>query len=258
MRETLSFLRSVCWMIPMLAAITSVMGLLSLLSSLFDSKGELQHRIARAWGRMLMRVFLVDLRVLGSGNLQAEESYVFASNHFSLIDTPLMFGFMPQTFRILARDGLWKIPFIGWHLNRAGHLPVNRVNPRLAARNIAYAAEKVGGGRSILVFPEGGRRRGRSMRPFKTGAAHIAIQARVPIVPMAIAGTGSVLPPGSWHLRPGIVELRIGKPIPTDAEAGLTARALTDSLRHEISKLAARPLPGDTDNRDTRKTCSTG
>ena len=253
MRETLSFLRSVCWMIPMLVAITSVMGLLSLLASLFDSKGELQHRIARAWGRMLIKVFLVDLRVLGSGNLESGMPYVFASNHFSLIDTPLMFGFMPQTFRILARDGLWKIPFIGWHLNRAGHLPVNRVNPRVAARNIAYAAEKVGGGRSILVFPEGGRRRGRSMRSFKTGAAHIAIQARVSIVPMAIAGSGSVLPPGSWHLRPGIVEIRIGNPIPTDVEVPLTARALTDSLRQEISKLAAHPLPGSTDNRDTRR-----
>lgn len=237
----------------MLVVVTCFMGLLSLLSSLVDSKGELQHRIARTWGRMLMALFLVDLRVLGSENLEAGKPYVFASNHFSLIDTPLMFGFMPQTFRILARAGLWKIPFIGWHLSRAGHLPVNRVNPRLAARNIAYAARKVSAGRSILVFPEGGRRRGGSMRPFKTGAAHIAIQAGVPIVPMAIAGTGSVLPPGSWHLRPGIVEVRIGKPIPTKGQEHLTARALTDSLRQEVSTLAARPPSGSADNRNTRK-----
>lgn len=227
----------------MLAVSTTIFGLLSLMASLFDSKGELQHRIAQAWGRLLIALFLVDLRVFGSANLRTGQPYVFASNHFSLIDTPLMFGFMPQPFRILARDGLWRIPFIGWHLSRAGHLPVNRVNPRLAARNIAYAARKVAGGRSILVFPEGGRRRGAVMRPLKTGAAHIAIAAGVPIVPMAIAGTGDVLPPGSLHLRPGVVELRIGEPIPTAGGISRTARELTDTLRQEILKLAAGSQP---------------
>ena len=228
----------------MLAAATTVMGVLSLLSSLADSTGALQHGIARAWGRMLMALFLVDVRVLGSERLDSGQAYVLASNHFSLIDTPLMFGFMPREFRILARAGLWKIPFIGWHLGRAGHLPVNRQNPRLAAGNISYAARKVREGRSILVFPEGGRRRSGSMRPFKTGASHIAIQAGVPIVPMAIAGTGEILPPGSWHLRPGIVELRIGEPLRTDGPDALGARSLTQRLREEIGRLADRPPEG--------------
>ena len=138
----------------MLVGITSVMGLLSLLSSLFDSTGRLQHGIAGLWGRMLMAAFMVKVRLRGVENLAPGRAYVFASNHFSLIDTPLMFGFMPRPFRILARSGLWKIPFIGWHLDRAGHLPVHRENPRLAVRNIASAAERVKGGRSILVFPE--------------------------------------------------------------------------------------------------------
>jgi len=187
----------------MLVGITSVMGFLSLLSSLFDSTGRLQHRVASNWGRMLMAVFMVKVRLTGAENLASDRAYVFASNHFSLIDTPLMFGFMPRPFRILARSGLWKIPFIGWHLNRAGHLPVHRENPRLAVRNIAFAAEKVRGGRSILVFPEGGRRRGMRMRKLKTGAAHIAIQSGASLVPVAISGTAHVLPPGSLHLRPG-------------------------------------------------------
>ena len=83
------------------------------------------------------------------------------------------------------------------------------------------------------------------MRQFKTGAAHIAIEAGVPIVPMAIAGSGSILPPGSWHLRPGIVELRIGKPIHTRERDRLTARALTQELRAEVTGLAARAPVGD-------------
>lgn len=228
-------------MIPLLVVITSFMGFLSLLSSLVDSRGRLQHAIARAWGRMLMAVFLVRVNVSGSALLASGQPYVFASNHFSLIDTPLMFGFLPTPFRILARDGLWKIPFIGWHLSRAGHLPVNRTNPRLAVRNIAFAAEKVREGRSILVFPEGGRRRGAKMRRLKTGAAHIAIRSGAPIVPVAIDGTGHVLPPGSYHLRPGKVEIRLGKPISTSDLKSPSARALTEKLRKEIECLAALP-----------------
>ena len=228
----------------MLVLLTSVMGLLSLLSSLFDSSGELQHRVARAWGRMLMAVFLIDLKLSGSEFLEPGQPYVFASNHFSLIDTPLMFGLMPRPFRILARSGLWKIPFIGWHLNRAGHLPVNRTNPRVAARNVAHAAEQVRAGMSILIFPEGGRRRGESMRSFKTGAAHIANQAAVPVVPVAIAGTRRILPPGSGHLRPGVAEIRIGKPIPTAGPARTSATALTERVRRAIEELAALPESG--------------
>ena len=232
-------------MIPMLAVLTSIMGFLSLLSSVFDSTGELQHKIARTWGRMLMSVFLIDLRLVGSDRLEAGQPYVFASNHFSLIDTPLVFGLMPLPFRILARSGLWKIPFIGWHLSRAGHLPVDRSNPRVAARNIAYAAEKVRSGRSILIFPEGGRRRGEEMRRFKTGAAHIANQAGVPIVPMAISGTRRILPPGSLHLRPGVAEIRFGEPIPTVGADRTSAAALTERVRQAIERLAAAPELGN-------------
>lgn len=238
----------------MLVGITSVMGFLSLLSSLFDSTGRLQHSVASTWGRMLMTVFRVTVRMTGTENLAPERTYVFASNHFSLIDTPVMFGFMPRSFRILARSGLWKIPFIGWHLNRAGHLPVHRENPRLAVRNIAFAAEKVKGGRSILVFPEGGRRRGTTMRRFKTGAAHIAIQSGVSLVPVAIAGTARVLPPGSLHLRPGSVELRFGTPLQTGSTHPWTARDLTERLRTEIEELAAAQSPRDGENRESEAT----
>lgn len=238
----------------MLLGITGVMGFLSLLSSLFDSTGRLQHSIASSWGRMLMTVFMVKVRLTGTENLAPEHTYVFASNHFSLIDTPLMFGFMPRPFRILARSGLWRIPFIGWHLNRAGHLPVHRENPRLAVRNIAFAAEKVKGRRSILVFPEGGRRRSETMRRLKTGAAHIAIRSGVSLVPVAIAGTAHVLPPGSVHLRPGSVELRFGTPLQTGSIHPWTARDLTERLRAEIEELAAAQLPRDGENRENEAT----
>ncbi len=241
MRDFLSHARSVLWMCPLIGVATVVMGTISLLSSAFDSTGALQHKVAVAWARMLLRICMVKVDVIGARRLDPAENYVFCSNHFSLIDTPLMFGSMPRPFRILARHGLWKIPFLGWHLDRAGHMPVNRENPREAAKNIDQAAKKIQTGYSILLFPEGGRTRADRMRPFKPGAAHIAIRAGAPIVPMAIVGTRKILPPGSSHLHPGRAELRIGDPIPTTGMTNRDGKALIRAVQDQVGRIAAAP-----------------
>jgi 1-acyl-sn-glycerol-3-phosphate acyltransferase len=137
---------------------------------------------------------------------------------------------------------LWKIPFLGWHLNRAGHLPVHRENPRVAARNIQQAADKIREGFSVLIFPEGGRTREDRARPFKPGAGYIAIRAGAPIVPMAIVGTRDILPPSSLHLRPGRAELRVGKPLPTEGLEQRDAKELMVTLRDAILELGRRPV----------------
>jgi 1-acyl-sn-glycerol-3-phosphate acyltransferase len=229
-------------MCPLIGLSVVVMGTISLISSLFDATGRLQHRVAVRWGRMVLGICGVKVAVVGAGNLDPRQHYVFCSNHFSLIDTPLMFGRMPREFRILARHGLWKIPFLGWHLNRAGHLPVHRENPRVAARNIQQAADKIRAGFSVLIFPEGGRTRQDRMRPFKPGAGYIAIRAGAPIVPMAIVGTRDILPPNSLHLRPGRAELRVGKPIPTQGLEQRDAKELMATLRDAIHELGREPV----------------
>jgi 1-acyl-sn-glycerol-3-phosphate acyltransferase len=229
-------------MCPLIGLSVVGMGTISLISSLFDSTGRLQHRVAVRWARMVLGICGVKVEVVGAENLDPNQHYVFCSNHFSLIDTPLMFGCMPREFRILARHGLWKIPFLGWHLNRAGHLPVNRENPRAAARNIQQAADKIQEGFSILIFPEGGRTRGDQMRPLKPGAGYIAIRAGAPVVPMAIVGTRDILPPNSMHLRPGRAELRVGKPIPTEGMEQRDAKQLMVRLRDEITELGRKPV----------------
>ena len=166
----LSHLRSLLWMIPLVALATTFMGTLSLTSSLFDKTGRLQHKIAVTWARMLLKITMVKVEVIGAHRLDPKQPYVFCSNHFSLFDTPLMFSSMPRPFRILAHHKLFNIPFIGWHLHRAGHMLVNRENPREAVKNIAAAAERIRRGVSVVIFPEGGRTREQNMQPFKPGA----------------------------------------------------------------------------------------
>ena len=244
----LSYLRSVLWMCPMIGLSVLVMATISITASLFDPSGRLQHKVAVTWARMVLGICLIKIDVVGAEKLDPAQPYVFVSNHFSLIDTPVMFGRMPRDFRIMARHGLWRVPFLGWHLNRAGHIPVNRENPRAAVRNMGEAAERVRAGTSILVFPEGGRTRQPVMRPFKPGAAHIAIRAGVPIVPMALVGTRKILAPNSAHLHPGRGELRVGEPMPTTGEAGRDAKQMIADVQQEVAKLGGVTWPPNADS----------
>lgn len=242
MRDFLGHARSILWMCPLIGLATVFMGTVSLCSSIFDSTGKLQHKVAVAWAKMLLKICLIRVDVIGAGRLDPNQPYVFCSNHFSLIDTPLTFASMPREFRILARHRLWRIPFLGWHLGRAGHLPVNRENPREAVKNIHEAADRIRTGTSIVLFPEGGRRHlGQKPPPFKPGAAHIAIRAGAPIVPMAIVGTSRILPRGSSHLRPGRAELRIGEPIPTAGLANQDGKTLIRQVQETVEAMWQAP-----------------
>lgn len=234
----LGFLRAALVTDPLIVLATIAMGTASLATSLFDSSGRAQHAVARLWARMLLVIGGVRVRVEGLERISPEASYVFVSNHLSYMDTPLMIAHIPAQFRFLAKKGLLKVPFIGYHLKRAGHIPVPRGDARASLRTMAEAARIVRErGISVLVFPEGGRAPG-AMREFKPGAAYIAIKAGVPAVPVGIVGTRQILPMDSLLVRGGAVRLRIGEPIPT---AGLTIhdhRQLTQRLREAVLGLA--------------------
>ena len=242
----LSYLRSILFTIPAIVLATVAFGSASLACSLFDTTGRTQHRVARAWSRLLLWVSGVKVRVTGVGNVRPESSYVFASNHLSYMDTPLVLAFIPSQFRFLAKKSLFRIPFLGHHLHRAGHIPVPREDARASVRVMTEAARILRERNvSILAFPEGGRSDG-SLREFKEGAAYIAIKAGVPLVPLAVSGTREILPVGSLHIRGGLVRLSVGEPIPT-AGLGLRDRErLTAETRRRVAALledAARNAP---------------
>ena len=225
---------------PVIILLTVLFGTISLITSLFDPSGRAQHKVARVWARWLLAGAGIRARVEGLENIEPDGSYVFAANHLSYIDTPLVIGFIPTQFRFLAKQGLWKVPFIGYHLNRAGHIPVPRDDPRASLRTMAEAGRIIRERAvSVLVFPEGGRSP-REMEAFKEGAAYIAIKAGVPIVPVGIIGTREVLPMDSVFVRSGEVTLRIGKPLPTE---GLTLHCrgeVTQELRRRVVELVCR------------------
>jgi 1-acyl-sn-glycerol-3-phosphate acyltransferase len=174
----------------------------------------------------------------GLEKLQPNVGYVFASNHLSLFDTPLVIAKIPAQFRFLAKESLFHVPFIGSHLKRAGHIAVPREDPRAAVKVMSMAAKLIQEeGVSILVFPEGGRSDDGLLQEFKEGAAYIAIKAGAPIVPIAIAGTREILPMGSITLRGGEARLRIGEPIPTAGMKLSEREPLTTLVRERIVEL---------------------
>ncbi len=221
---------------PLIVLSTIFCGSISLIVSLFDSTGAAQIRVARAWARSLLRVSGVKVRVEGLEHISPNGSYVFIANHMSYMDTPVVLAHVPAQFRFLAKRGLFKIPFLGQHLSRAGHIPVPRGDPRAAVKTLQKAAETIQEKKiSLLVFPEGGRSHDGAMREFKEGGAYIAIRAGVPLVPLTLAGTREVLPYGSGIVKSGKVTLRISKPIETSAMNLKDRGPVTEQLRKIIS-----------------------
>jgi 1-acyl-sn-glycerol-3-phosphate acyltransferase len=232
-----SFFRSVLFMAPSIVAATAFWGFLSFCVSSFDPGGRKQAYIARLWARTLLLVSGTRVRLRGQENLKPGQHYIFVSNHRSYMDTPVVLASIPGQFRFMAKSGLFKIPLLGGHLHRAGHIPVPLENPREAVKAMGEAGRVIRErGISVLVFPEGGRTSGQ-MEPFREGAAFIAIKAQVPVVPLGLVGTFELLPMHSVHIRPRQVELRIGQPIETAGMELKDRGALTALLRRQVADL---------------------
>jgi 1-acyl-sn-glycerol-3-phosphate acyltransferase len=237
--EAMSRLRSLLFSAPLIALATIVMGTLSLAASLVDRTGRTQHRVARVWGRMLLGAGFIRVRTVGIEKLDRNATYVFVANHSSFMDIPALLACLPFQFRFFAKKGLYRIPFLGTHLHRAGHIPVDRSSPRASLKSMSEGARIVATrNTSVLLFPEGGRCP-EGLREFKEDAAYIAIKAGVPVVPMALAGMRRLLPMGSMHLRSGEAVLRVGDPIPTAGMTLAARTALTERLYREIERLLA-------------------
>jgi 1-acyl-sn-glycerol-3-phosphate acyltransferase len=227
--------RSILVTAPLVGLATAVMGSISVAASLLDATGKAPHAVSRTWARMLLFIFRVRTTVEGAEKLRPNSSYVFASNHLSYVDTPVILAHIPEQFRFLAKESLFAIPFLGHHLKRAGHVAVPREDVRASLRVLSEAARIVREHNvSVLVFPEGGRTDG-TLQEFKEGAAYIAIKAGAPVVPLAIRGTREILAPHTTVVRGGPVRLTVGDPIPT---AGLTLKdraRLTALVREQVA-----------------------
>jgi len=238
----LSYLRSLLFTNLLIYSYTAVCGSFSLLGSLFDSHGRWQHACARLWSWLILTTSGIRTRVEGIENLVPHETAIYCANHQSAMDIPILFVHLPVQFRFVAKRALFKLPFLGWHLKRSGHIPVDRERPRGAMRSLDEAAAKIRAGSSVLLFPEGHRSRDGKMLPFKSGSFYLAIQSGVPVVPITLNGTRAVLKPDTYHVRPGQTEMIVHPPIPTNTLTRNDVETLSEKVRAQI---ISRFLPSD-------------
>src|SRR5665213_3613569 len=219
---------------PLVGLATAGFGSVSLICGLWDKSGRQQHAVARVWAKVLLRVALSPVTLEHAERLHAHEAAVYASNHLSYYDTPVLFAKLPFQFRILAKALLWKIPFIGWYLNRSGQVPVDQTSARTAVASLARGVATLKAGMPLMLFPEGGRAWNGELQKMVAGAAWMAIKAQVPLVPLTLVGTYELLPIHVYVLRPRPLKLIVGEPISTVGMTTKEADELTRRLREVI------------------------
>jgi 1-acyl-sn-glycerol-3-phosphate acyltransferase len=222
---------------PLIYLYTVLLGTLSLLSSFFDRSGRIQHSFARLWSWLILRTSSAPLSIYGLDHIAGVQPAIYAANHSSALDIPVLYVGLPFQFRILAKLELFRLPFLGWHLKRSGQIPIDRTDARHSLRSLTAAAQTVKDGMPLVVFPEGGRSTDGHIQPFLGGTFYAAIKAQVPIIPMAIVGAFEALPMNSFVIRPTPFRLIIGEPIPTSGLVSRDMEALSARVHQAMSDL---------------------
>ena len=230
--------RTVFFLIPAISVYTVVLGAASIVSSLFDRRGYFAHGCARAWSWLILKTTGVHVELEGLERVVRGTTYVFVSNHQSIYDIPVIFASLPYQLRIISKASLARFPVLGWHLRRGGHLFVDRRHPDRAGILGRWRA-LVSEGLSLLIFAEGTRSWDGRVARFKAGSFLLAIEAGLPIVPLAVIGTRQVMPKGRLRTEPAFVRLIVHDPIRPPAIAAPTAqdaKALADRVHAIVAE----------------------
>jgi 1-acyl-sn-glycerol-3-phosphate acyltransferase len=229
--------RTVFFLIPAISVYTAVLGTASLLSSLFDRRGDFGHKCARAWSWLILKTTGVRVQVTGLERLDPSRSYIFAANHQSIYDIPILFASLPFQLRIIAKASLGRIPFLGWHLQRTGHLLIDR--SKSGAGIMKRMARLVRQQHSLIIFPEGTRSIDGRVARFKGGSFLIAVDAGLPVVPISIQGSRHVMFRGRVMVCPGTVTVTVHEPIETSGVPRDAVREFSARVHDVVASAAA-------------------
>ena len=217
----LSRLRSYFILDPLIWVYTLVMGILALPGGLFDRSGRRLHWFSRAWSWLIMKTILSPVKVTGLDKIDTLKPHVYAVNHASALDIPVLYVYLPFQFRIVFKKELLVYPVVGWQLKRSGQVCIDQQKPTNSIAAIRSAVKSLKTGMPLVIYPEGGRTPDGEIKPFLPGAFFLAIKAQVDIVPVALVGTYELLPMDTYHIKCRPLEMRVGEPIST---VGLTMR----------------------------------
>jgi 1-acyl-sn-glycerol-3-phosphate acyltransferase len=217
MGKILRFLYQWLIFVPIFVVITLLCALtVMIMAPIFGSKFW-GYYPPKWWSRLTCWIALCGVKVTGRENLNPNQSYVFVANHQGAFDIFLVYGFLNQNIKWVQKQSLRKIPFVGFASEKAGHVFVDNSSTATRISTINKAKEQLVEGVSMMLFPEGARTKTGKMTRFQRGAFQIALDMKLPIVPLTISGAYDVLKIGATLIKPGKMELIIHEPIPTEA-----------------------------------------
>jgi len=236
-RELLSAMRSVLIYWPLTVLCTLLLEPVSLAAALLDKSGRVPHRIVAFWSGLLLRLYGMPVTVTGMERLDLSHPRVYAANHLSALDIPVLYRRLPFQFRIIAHRLVFRVPLVGWHLRASSQLMIDPGSVALSRRALRGAVKTLERGMPLVVFPEGERSPTGEILRFRRGAFYVAVKAQADVVPMAILGTYRAFPVGSAHLRPGPLRLVIGEAIPIAGYTRSGLKALAERTQAEVAGL---------------------
>jgi 1-acyl-sn-glycerol-3-phosphate acyltransferase len=198
------------------AALSMFFAFLAILSIPIDTGGRLFHANARNWARSVLWFCGIQVRIRGIEKVTPDRHYVYVANHASMFDIPSIIAAVPDQIRIVYKKELEKIPLFGWGLKWGSYIGIERSGSRDALKSLDRAAAMIRDGASVLLYAEGTRTMTGLLQPFKRGAFALAVRAGVPVVPLTVNGSFSILRKHSIVVRPGNVELVLSDPINVD------------------------------------------
>lgn len=205
--------------IPVIAILTLLTAILTILIAPFFPQARFAHAIPKIWSKLTCFLLLIRVKIFGIENIDTSQSYIYISNHQSIIDIFVIYGWLPSVFKWLMKAELLKIPFVGWACKAAGHIFIDRSLGVGANKSIAEAKTKLQNGVSVVIFPEGSRTHDGKMQHFKRGAFRIAGDLHLPILPITLRGSFERLPRNHGpKFTYGTVEMHFHPPINTENE----------------------------------------
>ena len=227
------------WLVFVTVFWTIFFGIITILTFPFDlTKGKILSKIVKSWAIVIFFSAGVKIHIIGLKNLDSLKNYIFAANHSSSLDIPLMLGYIPFWIVPISKIELKWIPFLGWAMQMAGHVFVDRRDHERAMISISRIKESLlKTPRSILLFPEGSRTNDGQIKPFKSGGLSLGISTGMPIVPVAIIGTFESLGKESTSFKNNLLTVRIGSPINTNEYIENDRRILSKLVYERVKEL---------------------
>jgi len=207
---------------------------ITILTSFVSTDGETPHKVTRIWAKCILAASNIKVTVKGLSNLDRTGSYIYMPNHVSNFDIPVLQAYLPVQFRWLAKAELFKIPIFGYAMKRAGYISINRFDRKSAIQSLNKTSEIIRNGTSVIIFPEGTRSQNQNIQSFKKGGFVLAVDSGVPIIPIIIHGTWTIMQKKQILVKPGNVVLEIKKPIKTSDYTRETKDDLMEKIRNII------------------------